>query len=148
MLGQGASGAVWTDEMRDARRILYTGKNNPNYGKPGISGRTAMTNGKEDIYARNDEEIQKYLAEGYRIGRREEIGKTLARTSSKWVYIVDGKEFIGWTKARDYVRSLGYPKFSQTALDKLSTGTPCKNYPELLGRISYRRLTEGDKIET
>ena len=72
----------WTEEQKEIRSKLYSGKGNPNYGKPSRqlsmynkeTKRKWVTNGYEDHLAPLDE-AQKYIESGFWVGRTQSNNK-------------------------------------------------------------------------
>ena len=68
----------------------------------------------------------------------------MSKGSSKYVYNYEGTDYYGWKSIVNYLRNHGYPKFSQTSLNKLVVGLPVKGYENLSGLIS--RELVGDRL--
>lgn len=72
----------------------------------------------------------------------DHMRESISKSKSKYVYIYEGLEFYGWRKIRNYLRSIGYKRISQTSIGKLSSGKIVKGYEDLVGKITWRYCDE------
>lgn len=142
---------MWKDkEHRKLMSEKLSGENNgmfgrkqefsPNFNKIQITNKET---GKM-IYVNNNE-LNKYLNDGWFVGRSEECCNNISASKIKYKYIYDNKEFYGINSKnglRWYLQNNGYPKISQGTIERIARGIEMKNnpYPELIGKIREEEL--------
>ena len=132
-------GKPLSDEVKSKISLANTGKIRSEDTRKKIS--EARTGSKFSL----SEEARKKISES---NSKREITDSMrinmSKGSSKYVYTYEGSEYYGWKSIVNYLRTHGYPKFSQTSLNKLVAGLSVKGYENLLGMIS--RELVGDRV--
>ena len=92
----------------------------------------------------DDEDIEKYLSLGWKIGRGDELKSKLSSMRKVYKYHIDGKEFLDAESVVQYLRCNGYPNIvASTVTNLLKNGfSSSKRYKELAGRLTYERICE------
>lgn len=64
-------------------------------------------------------EIDKYLSEGWKLGRNPEVGKSIKKANQKYYWKYENKRFDSANELAEYLRINGYPKIVGSTITSL-----------------------------
>ena len=101
-----------------------------------------------DLLYVDSSELDKYLVDGWQLGRGPAVGETIRKKIQKYVFVVDELRFDTAHQAADYLRSIGYPNIvSSTVTELCRRGfSHSKTYSSLAGRL-HKEVVNADQAD-
>lgn len=105
----------------------------------GRSGEKAIYINKDGITKRiKGIDIAKYIADGWLLGKSNEITENVRKSRQQYIWMCDGKEFNTAKELSDYLRTTYYPKIVPSTITAMFRGKVYPAYPDLLKIVSRR----------